>query len=197
MAILSAKIDTHVKKIRMLERLGATVVCVMNICGSDPDGLIRMSGERVLSKRRGQDGSYGCARDYLQARGHIGDQAVVRGAVSGEPAAPSEAARVMPDARTLRVPTGAGRVAVMPPVACACLRPAGLARPRARRPLLDWSRRRSGSNGQPRYGADQALLELIDGLRKREGIETPPLASDTGGPMRVRELLTGVGGRDQ
>ena len=41
----------------MLERLGATVVCVMNVSGSDPDGLIRMYGERVLPELRGQDGA--------------------------------------------------------------------------------------------------------------------------------------------
>ena len=57
MAILSADPATHVKKIRLLERLGATAVCVMNVCGSDPDGLIRMYGERVLPELRGQDGA--------------------------------------------------------------------------------------------------------------------------------------------
>jgi hypothetical protein len=64
-------------------------------------------------------------------------------------------------------------------------------------PLLDWSRARDRLGWRPRFGADQALLELIEGLRKREGVETPPLAADTGGPLRVRELLTGVGGRDR
>ncbi len=57
MAIISADPDTHVKKIRMLERLGATVVCVMNVSGSDPEGLIRMYGDHVLPQLRGQDGS--------------------------------------------------------------------------------------------------------------------------------------------
>lgn len=57
MAIISADPDTHVKKIRRLERLGATVVCVMNVSGSDPEGLIRMYGDHVLPQLRGQDGS--------------------------------------------------------------------------------------------------------------------------------------------
>ena len=32
----------------MLERLGASVVCVMNVSGSDPERLIRMYGDHVL-----------------------------------------------------------------------------------------------------------------------------------------------------
>ena len=36
----------------MLERLGASTVCVMNCSGSDPHGLIRMYGERVLPELR-------------------------------------------------------------------------------------------------------------------------------------------------
>jgi len=54
MAILAEDPATHVRKIRMLERLGATTVCVMNVCGSDPEGLIRMYGETVLPELRGQ-----------------------------------------------------------------------------------------------------------------------------------------------
>jgi UDP-glucose 4-epimerase len=41
----------------------------------------------------------------------------------------------------------------------------------------------------------EALRELIDGIRDRAGIDTPPLAPYTGGPLRIRELLTGVGAR--
>ena len=39
----------------------------------------------------------------------------------------------------------------------------------------------------------EALLELIDGMRRRDGWPTPPLDPRAGGPLRVRELLTGVG----
>src|SRR3954452_8492919 len=42
MAIVSSDPDTHVKKIRALERLGATAVCVMNCSGADPHGLLRV-----------------------------------------------------------------------------------------------------------------------------------------------------------
>jgi coenzyme F420-dependent glucose-6-phosphate dehydrogenase len=52
MAIVSADPDTHVKKIRMLEKLGATAVCVMNVSGADPHGTIRVYGEHVLPALR-------------------------------------------------------------------------------------------------------------------------------------------------
>jgi UDP-glucose 4-epimerase len=62
-------------------------------------------------------------------------------------------------------------------------------------PLLDAGRIRSELGWAPRKGADEALLELMEGMRRREGAETPPLAPGTGGPARLRELLKGVGGR--
>jgi coenzyme F420-dependent glucose-6-phosphate dehydrogenase len=52
MAIVSADPDTHVKKLLMLERLGATAVCVMNVAGADPHGAIRMYREHVLPALR-------------------------------------------------------------------------------------------------------------------------------------------------
>ena len=42
---------------------------------------------------------------------------------------------------------------------------------------------------------DGALLELLAGMREPAGLETPPLESQAGGPLRLRELLTGVGRR--
>lgn len=51
-AIVSAEPDTHVQRIRTLERLGATTVCVMNCSGSDPLGLIRAYGDRILPELR-------------------------------------------------------------------------------------------------------------------------------------------------
>lgn len=44
--------ETHVKKIRMLERLGATAVCVMNVSGDDPLGMLRSYGADVLPALR-------------------------------------------------------------------------------------------------------------------------------------------------
>ena len=64
-------------------------------------------------------------------------------------------------------------------------------------PLLDTTRAREELGWSPRYSASEALLELIDGLRERAGTETPPLAPASGGPLRVRELVTGVGRREK
>ena len=42
----------HVEKIRELERLGATVVKLTNISGSDPLAAIQVYGEQVLPRLR-------------------------------------------------------------------------------------------------------------------------------------------------
>jgi UDP-glucose 4-epimerase len=62
-------------------------------------------------------------------------------------------------------------------------------------PLLDTSRARRELGWTPRVRADEALRELLDGMRRRDGDETPPLASDSGGPLRAREIASGVGER--
>jgi UDP-glucose 4-epimerase len=62
-------------------------------------------------------------------------------------------------------------------------------------PLLDTTRAATELGWTPTHGADEALLELFDGLRERAGLETPPLSPHTGGPLRVRELTTRVGGK--
>ena len=64
-------------------------------------------------------------------------------------------------------------------------------------PLLDSGRARRELGWEPRWSAEDALLELLGGLREGAGIGTPPLAPQGGGPLRVRELLTGVGGRER
>ena len=60
-------------------------------------------------------------------------------------------------------------------------------------PLMDTTRIREELGWAPRHGADEALLELMDGLRRTAGAATPPLRADAGGPLRVKEVLTGVG----
>ena len=40
-----------------------------------------------------------------------------------------------------------------------------------------------------------ALRELLAGLNRADGDDTPPLAPATSGPGRIRELLTGIGAR--
>jgi len=63
-------------------------------------------------------------------------------------------------------------------------------------PLLDVTRARSELGWEPRRRANDALLELLDGMREGAGAPTPPLDPDTGGPARVRELAQGVGARE-
>jgi UDP-glucose 4-epimerase len=60
-------------------------------------------------------------------------------------------------------------------------------------PLTDTTRARDELGWTPRHGADDALLELLDGMRAGAGHPTPPLDPATSGPLRVREVLTGVG----
>ena len=62
-------------------------------------------------------------------------------------------------------------------------------------PLMDVTRARRELGWEPRHTSAAALRELLDGLRQRAGIDTPPLSPRTGGPFRVRELMTGVGRR--
>jgi UDP-glucose 4-epimerase len=62
-------------------------------------------------------------------------------------------------------------------------------------PLMDTTRAREELGWNPTRGADEALLELLEGMRGRSGLDTPPLAANSGGPGRVRELLSGVGRR--
>jgi nucleoside-diphosphate-sugar epimerase len=62
-------------------------------------------------------------------------------------------------------------------------------------PLMDTGRIRRELGWTPRVRADDALLELLAGIRERAGEPTPPLAPGTGGPARLRELAKGVGAR--
>jgi nucleoside-diphosphate-sugar epimerase len=62
-------------------------------------------------------------------------------------------------------------------------------------PLMDTAKARRELGWTPARTSVEALEELLAGIRGREGIDTPPLAPDSGGPARVREVLTGVGKR--
>jgi len=62
-------------------------------------------------------------------------------------------------------------------------------------PLIDSRRARSELGWRPRFTATEALGELIDGIRHGADLDTPPLSRATSGPLRIRELLTGVGRR--
>jgi UDP-glucose 4-epimerase len=60
-------------------------------------------------------------------------------------------------------------------------------------PLMDSARARAELGWAPRKGADDAFIELFDGMREGAGHPTPPLDPAASGPLRVREVLTGVG----
>jgi nucleoside-diphosphate-sugar epimerase len=65
-----------------------------------------------------------------------------------------------------------------------------------RSPLMDAGRARAELGWSPRHSATQALEELLAGLREGAGADTPPLDPDAGGPLRLGEFRTGVGGSD-
>jgi nucleoside-diphosphate-sugar epimerase len=64
-------------------------------------------------------------------------------------------------------------------------------------PLMDVSRAERELGWSATRTAGDALLELLDGMRRGDGIATAPLAPGGDGPLRLRELLTGVGGRSR
>jgi UDP-glucose 4-epimerase len=64
-----------------------------------------------------------------------------------------------------------------------------------RLPLMDTTRARTELGWTPRHTAIDAVGQFLDGLRAGAGMNTPPLAPDTGGRGRLRELSTGVGRR--
>jgi nucleoside-diphosphate-sugar epimerase len=64
-----------------------------------------------------------------------------------------------------------------------------------RLPIMDAGRARTELGWSPRHTAVEAIRAFLDGLRAGAGKHTPPLAPDTGGPLRLREFLTGIGRR--
>jgi nucleoside-diphosphate-sugar epimerase len=63
-------------------------------------------------------------------------------------------------------------------------------------PLMDTTRAREVLGWTPRHSAEEALLELLTGLREGATGITPPLSDEAGGPGRVREFATGIGARN-
>jgi len=60
-------------------------------------------------------------------------------------------------------------------------------------PTMDMSRAREQLGWEPKRTSLEALNDLLEGMRHAEGAPTPPLEATAGGPLRVRELVTGVG----
>ena len=63
-------------------------------------------------------------------------------------------------------------------------------------PIMSTARARTELGWKPRYSAGDALLELLAGIRDRAGGRTPPLERGAGGPLRAREVSSGVGARE-
>lgn len=62
-------------------------------------------------------------------------------------------------------------------------------------PVMDASRARRVLDWLPTRSSLEALSELLEGMRHGAGLDTPPLEPGAAGPLRLRELLSGVGAR--
>jgi UDP-glucose 4-epimerase len=62
-------------------------------------------------------------------------------------------------------------------------------------PIMSSARARAELGWQPRHSSLDAIGEFLAGLRDGAGMATPPLAPATSGPLRAREVATGVGTR--
>jgi nucleoside-diphosphate-sugar epimerase len=98
------------------------------------------------------------------------------------------------NARKVRVPTVAAR-ALLAVGWTAHLVPASpqLFDLALRVPIMDSSRARAELGWNPAHDSLDALREFLDGLRHNTGMDTPQLSASTGGPFRLRELISGVG----
>ena len=63
-------------------------------------------------------------------------------------------------------------------------------------PIMSTQRAREELGWTPQYSAEDALLDILKGLRTAADLDTPPLSAETSGPFRIREILTGVGRRE-
>jgi nucleoside-diphosphate-sugar epimerase len=64
-------------------------------------------------------------------------------------------------------------------------------------PLMDVSRAHRELAWEPRVGSLEALGELLAGIRRGSGGETPPLDPKAGGPLRLGEFASGTGMRNR
>jgi len=62
-------------------------------------------------------------------------------------------------------------------------------------PLMSSERARQELGWKPRVSSTEALSELLEGIRAGRGLPTPPLDPRSSGPLRIRELRTGIGAR--
>lgn len=62
-------------------------------------------------------------------------------------------------------------------------------------PVMDTTRARDELGWSPTRSSLDALRDLLDGMREGAGLDTPPLEPGNAGPLRLRELFSGVGAR--
>jgi nucleoside-diphosphate-sugar epimerase len=63
-------------------------------------------------------------------------------------------------------------------------------------PVMDTSRAATELGWQPQVDALTAIGSVIEGVARGAGGDTPPLRADASGPLRWREVASGVGERD-
>lgn len=115
------------------------------------------------------------------------------------------AAEPVLDPRELEAAFGARRVPVPAPVLRAAATASWLLRLQPSAPgwldlilsvpLMSADRARRELGWVPQRQAVDTLREVLEGVRDEAGLDTPPLDPAAGGPLRLREVLTGVGGR--
>jgi UDP-glucose 4-epimerase len=64
-------------------------------------------------------------------------------------------------------------------------------------PLMDVSRAQRELGWKATRSAGDVVLELLDGMRRGDGAATAPLAPGGDGPLRLRELLSAIGGHSR
>lgn len=164
-----------------------------------PSALLRREWLRVLPLPRGLRTQAVHSDDVAQAYRlavHHGESATFN--VAAEPVLDARTLSAALEARALELPAWLVRAAV--DVAWrARLQPTspGWLDMGMQTPLMDSSRARSELGWEPRVRADEAALELLEGLRRGSDLDTPALERRTSGPLRVRELLSGVGASDR
>lgn len=63
-------------------------------------------------------------------------------------------------------------------------------------PLMDTARAREVLGWIPQRSSGDALLDLMSGIENSDGVDTPPLSPASGGPLRTREVTSGIGARE-
>jgi UDP-glucose 4-epimerase len=99
-------------------------------------------------------------------------------------------------AKTVPVPPGLVRTAVATGYHLRLLPAApGLLEMALEVPIMSTERARRVLSWAPRHSAGEAVLDFLDGMNDGAGMRTAPLAPERGLRGRLRELVSGVGGR--